>query len=60
MLGALAPRFNAKSRTYADDTSAAVLEAAKQVSGMGICSDARTAPVCSALRPGRGLAGILR
>ncbi|GIL94940.1 hypothetical protein Vretimale_1053 [Volvox reticuliferus] len=30
VLGALAPRFNAKTRTFAEDTNAAVLEAAKQ------------------------------
>lgn len=36
VLGALAPRFDAKSRTFAGDTAAAVLEAAKQVGGCGV------------------------
>lgn len=35
VLGALAPAFDAKARTFAPDAHAAVLEAAKQVRHIG-------------------------
>ncbi|KAG2427994.1 hypothetical protein HXX76_011980 [Chlamydomonas incerta] len=39
VLRALAPRFNAKTKTFADDTVAAVLEAAKQDPAMAALAD---------------------